>query len=299
MSGKQHKREAKRARQAAREAQRRRERWRTIQTIIVIAITVAIGGVLIWVSLDDPEEELASSEETPPEEAAGTEPPVNPCEPAPAPQTAGESKPTFPEGPEQVLDDGLNYRAVIDTSCGRLIFQLLEDDAPETVNSFVFLAQEGFFDGLEIFRNSPGISVLQTGAGDNTNTWDIGYTLPDETARAEASDGYPPGAMAMAKGAPDTGGSQFFMVYGETGLPPDYSLFGQLVEGLDVLQSIGAIPTEDPADPANETPGVPVYVERVTIETEPGEPAGPLAPVETTEPAEGDAEPAPEPSPSG
>ncbi|MPZ87630.1 MAG: hypothetical protein GEU81_06050 [Nitriliruptorales bacterium] len=294
MSGKQHKREAKRTRQAAREAQRRRERWRTIQTIIIIAITMVIGGVLIWVSLEDPEDELASSEETP-----DPEPAVDPCQPAPAPQTAGESKPTFPEGPEQVLDDGLNYRAVIDTSCGRMIFQLLEDDAPETVNSFVFLAQEEFFDGLAIFRNAPGISALQTGAGDDTNTWDIDYTLPDETARAEEFGGYEPGAIAMAKGDPDTGGSQFFMVYGASGLPPDYTLFGQLVEGLDVLQSIGAIPTEDPADPANDTPSVPVYVERVTIETEAGEPAGPLAPVETPEPAGRDTEPAIEPSPSG
>jgi peptidyl-prolyl cis-trans isomerase B (cyclophilin B) len=291
MSGKQHKREAKRARQAAREAQRRRERQRTIQTIIVIAIAMAIGGVLIFVSLGNPQDELASADESA-EETPDDDRAVDPCEPAQAPENAVESKPTFPDGPDEVLDDGLNYRAVIETSCGDLVFQLLEDDSPQTVNSFVFLAEQGFFDGLEIFRNATGISALQTGAGDNSNTWDIGYTVPDELSRAQTF-GYTPGALAMANAGPDTGGSQFFMVYGDSELPPDYTVFGQLLEGLDILESIGAIPTEDPANPANDTPSVAVYLERVAIEAEPGEPAGPLAPVETLGTTDDGAEPAP------
>jgi cyclophilin family peptidyl-prolyl cis-trans isomerase len=172
-------------------------------------------------------------------------------------------KPTF-AAPEQVLDPAQDYRAVIETNCGRMVFELFEDDAPETVNSFVFLSQQGFFDGLEIFRNASSISALQTGAGDNTNTWDLGYTIPDEFARAEAEGGYAPGALAMAKStAPDSGGSQFFMVYGETSLPPEYTLFGQITEGLEVLTSIGAIPTQDQT---SETPSQTVVLESVTIE---------------------------------
>jgi peptidyl-prolyl cis-trans isomerase B (cyclophilin B) len=91
----------------------------------------------------------------------------------------------------------------------------------------------------------------------------------------------------MAKSsAPDSAGSQFFFVYGDSPLPPQYTLFGQLVEGLDVLRSIGAIPTQAPEDPANETPSATVVMESVTIEAVPGAPVGPLGPPTTSVPPE-------------
>ncbi|MEX0658533.1 MAG: peptidylprolyl isomerase, partial [Egibacteraceae bacterium] len=185
---------------------------------------------------------------------------VQACEPAPPPPGAGEEKPTFDE-PAQVLEDGVDYRAVITTSCGEVVIDLLEERAPETVNNFVFLAQEGFFDGLEIFRNATSISALQTGAGNNDAGWQVGYTLSDELEAAE-EEGYPPGSVAMANSGPDSAGSQFFFVYGEFGLEPSFAKFGQTVEGLDVLRSIGAIEAE------GETPLKDVYMESVTIETE-------------------------------
>jgi len=282
MAGKDSKREAKRARAAAREAARRRERQRTVQTAIVVLIAVVIGGTIIGLTLRG-ENTLASEVPSDPAsdplaESATALADVEPCVPEPAPSPGPElPKSTFTE-PEQVLDDAQNYVAVMETSCGRMVFQLFEDDAPETVNGFVFLAQQGFFDGLDIFRNATSISALQTGAGDNTNTWDLGYTTPDEFSRAEALGGYPAGALAMAKSAaPDSAGSQFFMVYADSSLPPEYTLFGQLVEGLDVLQSIGAIPTA-PDDPTGETPGAQVVIESITIEAGEGEPLGPVGP---------------------
>ncbi len=287
MAGKQSKREAKLAREAAREAARRRERQRTIQTVIVVLIALAIGGTIIGLTIrgeDTLAEELPS--DLPSEDLAETstaQAAVPPCTPEPPPEPRPElPKPTFPDGSEQILDEGSNYRAVVETSCGRLVFQLLEDDAPETVNSFVFLARQGFFDGLEIFRNATSISALQTGSGDNTSAWDLGYTLPDEFVRAQVEGGYSFGALAMAKSPePNTAGSQFFMIYGDTSLPPEYTLFGQLVEGSEVLAAIGAIPTQAPDDPANETPSATVVLESVTIEEVAGEPLGPLAPIET------------------
>jgi peptidyl-prolyl cis-trans isomerase B (cyclophilin B) len=285
LSGKQHKRELKREREARRQAVRRRERQRNLWTVLAVGLVVAIGGALIAASLQDPDE-LASdlASEDPSELADEAVPPlpdVPPCEPEPAPEPPSGEAPTFPDGPEQVLRDDENYRAVIETTCGRLVYQLLEDDAPETVNSFVFLAEQGFYDGRAIFRNSTGIQILQTGSGDDTNQFDIGYQLPDEFSRAEAEGGYGPGALALAKGElPDSGGSQFFMVYGVSQLPPEYTLFGQIVEGLDVLQSIGTIPTQDPADPSNEVPSEDVVITSVTIERVPGDPLGPLAPVQ-------------------
>ncbi|HWB71895.1 MAG TPA: peptidylprolyl isomerase [Egibacteraceae bacterium] len=261
MSGKQAKREKRRAKEAARQAARRRQQRETIATVIVIAIVVAIGGVLIWVSVEEPQPAAEPASEEPTETAAA------PCEPEPPPETAGQPKRPLPGGPAQVLQPGADYRTVVETSCGTVVADLYEDRAPQAVNSFVFLAQQGFFDGLEVFRNAPSIFALQTGAGDNQNTWDVGYTFPDELAAAQ-EEGYPPGSLALANSGPNTNGSQFFFVYGHSSLPPQYVKFGQAVEGLEVLQRIGAIPVE------GETPTREVYLESVTIQSGPPAPAG-------------------------
>lgn len=278
MSGKQHKKERKAQREAQRLAAAKAERQRNIMTVIVVAIIVGLGGVLVWLSLDDDEsvaddeleellreleEQIAAEEEGEDEDSEDGEDgedDVEPCEPAPAPPAAGEDKPTFPE-PDEVIEDGVDYRAVITTSCGDVVVDLDQERSPEAVNSFVFLAQQGFFDGLEIFRNATSISALQTGAGDNDARWGIGYTLTDELESAE-EEGYPPGSVAMANSGPDSSGSQFFFVYGDFGLEPTFTKFGQTIEGLDVLASIGAIEVD------GETPVETVYMESVSIEME-------------------------------
>ncbi|CAN5356313.1 hypothetical protein BH23ACT9_BH23ACT9_25670 [soil metagenome] len=179
------------------------------------------------------------------------------------PANVGEVKPRYPGGPLGVLEQGVDYAAVVQTSCGTVTIDLLQDDAPQTVNSFVFLADQGFFDGIEIFRNATSIGALQTGGGDNTNTWQIGYRLPDELDGA-ITEGYPVGSVAMANAGPDTGGSQFFVVYDETfeqafQANRAYTVFGQVVEGLDVWQQIGAIGVD------GERPIERTYIESVTI----------------------------------
>lgn len=270
MSGKQNKRELKRRKQEQRAAAAKAERQRTIFTLIVIAVVVAIGAVLVAVSLDDGTPSAAgSTAETPmtdPGDGGGTVA-AEACEPAPAPAGADAEKPTFEMAPADVLQEGTDYRAVVETSCGTVVVDLLEDGAPQAVGNFVFLAREGFYDGLRIFRNAPSIFALQTGAGGDEASWQIGYTFEDELSVAE-EEGYTPGSVAMANSGPDTNGSQFFFVYGPSPLPPDYTKFGQVVEGLDVLESIGAIPVE------GETPTREVYMESVSILTEDaGEPA--------------------------
>lgn len=189
---------------------------------------------------------------------------------AEAPSNAGDVRPQYPGGPAQVLEDGVDYSAVIQTSCGTITMDLLEGETPQTVNSFVFLAQVGFFDGLEIFRNATSISALQTGGGNQTNSWQIGYSLPDELGVAETG-GYPEGAVAMANAGPNSGGSQFFFVYGDGfqtaldggGLGPTFAVFGQITDGLDIAQQIGEIPT---GGDQGETPDERVYMESVTIQ---------------------------------
>jgi peptidyl-prolyl cis-trans isomerase B (cyclophilin B) len=264
-------REQKAAKRAAREAARRAERRRALTTAAIVAVVVLVGGGLIAFTILDERQALAQQEreaaqaasEAAREASEAAEQIANrdvACG-ADAPKSAEDERSTYDE-PEQVLEEGTDYGARITTSCGDVVIDLAEDEAPETVNSFVFLAQEGFFDGLEIFRNAASIGALQTGSGTNETSWQIGYTIPDELDLATA-DGYPPGAVAMANAGPDTGGSQFFFVYNDQfSLDPSYTRFATVVEGLDVLERIGAIET---IGPTGETPGEIVYIERVEI----------------------------------
>ncbi|MBA2528759.1 MAG: peptidylprolyl isomerase [Euzebyales bacterium] len=290
MSGKQAKRELRRQKEATRAEARRKHRQQTVFTGIVIAIIVAIGGVLIWVSAREltPAElaaqaasEAAAASENPSDAASeasaraseGAGAAVKPVTERPVacggerPAGAGERKPTFDEA-EQVLEEGKDHRAVVTTSCGKITVDLLEDRAPETVNSFVFLARQGFFDSLAIFRNATSIGALQTGSGTNDASWDVGYTIPDELDAAKA-EGYEPGTLAMANAGPDTGGSQFFFVYNDRfKLPPQYAVFGKTdAAGRKVLARIGGIPTVK-GDPGGEAPRRVAWIESVEILTD-------------------------------
>ena len=277
MSGKDAKRAKRLEREAKQAAIRKQERRATQITIAIIVGAVAAAGFLIWREVNPPTdlaaEPSASPSPDPSVDPSASELPSEPAAPttvacgAEAPATATAAKGTF-EAPEQVLEDGVDYAATIVTSCGQFAVDLDEEGAPETVNSWVFLAQQGFFDGLQIFRNATSIGALQTGSGTNESSWDIGYTIADELDTA-ASEGYPPGTMAMANAGPATGGSQFFFVYNDLfKLDPLYARFGQVTEGLPVLEEIGAIPV---AGPEGETPQELIYIDSVTVVAD-GEP---------------------------
>lgn len=270
-SRKQTKRELKLQKRAAREAARRAERRRALITVGIVVGVIAVGLGLVVLTMSQERQAVAEEERQAAEAASEAarlaseeaEALANrevACD-ADAPDGADEERPTFEE-PEDVLEDGVDYQAVIDTSCGEVVVDLAEQEAPETVNSFVFLAREGFFDGLEIFRNAATIGALQTGSGTNDPSWQVGYTLPDELELAEQEQ-YPPGAVAMANAGPDTGGSQFFFVYNDGfTLEPAYTRFGTVLEGLDVLERIGEIET---MGAQGETPAELVYMNSVEI----------------------------------
>lgn len=133
----------------------------------------------------------------------------------------------------------------ISTSAGEIGATLDADRTPCTVGSFVSLADQGYFDGTDCHRlTTSGIFVLQCGDPTATGTGGPGYTIPDELTGDET---YPAGTLAMAKTPyPDSGGSQFFMVYEDTQLNPDYTVFGQVDEaGLEVLREIARKGTAD------------------------------------------------------
>ena len=277
------KKERKAEREAARAAVRQAERRRNAATGVVLAVVVLLGGVLVWLSLDDEpdlddlaeEDDLAQAdfdEPQPVEPPPEPQPPADPDEDerpvacdADVPEAAGETKPVHAT-PERVLDDGVAYEAVIATSCGTIVADLDAERSPEGVNAFVFLATTGFYDGLEVFRHAEGIDVFQTGSGSNDAAFQVGYHLPDELEAAQ-TDGYPPGTLAYANAGPGTSGSQFFFVYGEAfqdsvdggALQPVYTRFGSVTEGLDVLEELADIAVE------GEQPEERIYLESVTI----------------------------------
>lgn len=143
---------------------------------------------------------------------------------------------SFESAPPMCLTPGVDYTAVITTDAGTVTVDLLEDKAPETVNNFVFLARNHYYDGITFHRVIPGF-MIQGGDPQGTGSGGPGYQFSDELP---AAGEYEIGSVAMANAGPDTNGSQFFIVTGDAGvsLPPDYSLFGAVTEGMETVTAI-------------------------------------------------------------
>jgi cyclophilin family peptidyl-prolyl cis-trans isomerase len=163
----------------------------------------------------------------------------------------------FSKAPELGIDPSKRYTAVISTSKGDMTIALAPERAPNTVNSFVFLARNGYYDGLNFHRIIPGF-MAQGGCPEGSGRGGPGYQFADELPPAGR---YEIGSLAMANAGPNTNGSQFFIVSGPSGvgLPPSYSLFGQVVQGLDVLKEIEA------AGSGSGAPKEPVTINSVRI----------------------------------
>ena len=156
-------------------------------------------------------------------------------------------------------------RVVLTTSCGPIELQLRPDLAPETVNSFVFLAEEGYFDGTVFHRVLPGF-MMQGGDPTATGRGGPGYQIPDELP---ATSVYTRGVIAMANAGPNTTGSQFFIMFDTADwLPPSYSVFGEVISGFEVLDLIAAVPLgigPSSADPSPSTPLESIFIESVSV----------------------------------
>jgi peptidyl-prolyl cis-trans isomerase B (cyclophilin B) len=131
------------------------------------------------------------------------------------------------------------YTATLVTNCGTITMELDAAKAPHTVNSFAFLASKKYFDNTLCHRLTayPTLSVLQCGDPTATGTGNPGYRFEDENL---AGATYPKGTVAMANSGPNTNGSQFFLVYANSDLPPKYTPFGKVTSGMDVLEKIAA-----------------------------------------------------------
>lgn len=165
----------------------------------------------------------------------------------------------FSECPEMTLDPAKQYRATLHTTQGDIVLQLFSEEAPLTVNSFIFLAEQGWFDNVAFHRVIPGF-VAQAGDPTGTGMGGPGYIFDNETSSSLSYD--QGGMVGMANSGPNTNGSQFFITYGPAeNLNGNYTIFAEVVEGMDVAESLTA---RDPSQ-GGELPE-PDMIESVTIE---------------------------------
>ena len=168
-----------------------------------------------------------------------SEPEKESVSPAPEPETAEEQAPevklmSWDSPPPMIIDTSKKYTAIIVTEKGNLVLELFARDVPRTVNNFVFLAQEGYYDGTTFHRVLPGF-MAQGGDQTGTGMGGPGYIFDNEITEHK----HVTGALSMANAGANTNGSQFFICYTpQPALDGGYSVFGQLIDGMDVLENI-------------------------------------------------------------
>ncbi|MEZ5174815.1 MAG: peptidylprolyl isomerase [Acidimicrobiia bacterium] len=163
----------------------------------------------------------------------------------------------YDAAPELTIDLATTYTATLHTSVGDIEFELHAEDAPQTVNNFVFLARDGFYDGVIFHRTIRGF-MIQGGDPTGSGRGGPGYRFRDELGHSKSS--YLRGTVAMANSGPNTNGSQFFIMHADYGLPNQYSIFGQVTDGIEVVDQIAAAATG-----MQDRPVSPVTIDSISI----------------------------------
>ena len=273
MPGRDDKRTRARAAQLAAEARRRKEEQRRrrkgrIAAGIGLLVVLAVISAFVIMNQNDDDGDADPVRDRQAETNPG-------CDAGDPPENNAQQY-DEPASREQVLAVGVDYWATIETSCGTIEVDLLEEQAPSTVANFIFLAGEGFYDGLTWHRVVTEF-VIQGGDPEGDGSGGPGYEFADELPAK--SNVYTFGAMAMANSGPDTNGSQFFFVTHDSeaaldgerklepaGLQPSFSYFGQAseesFETIDKIQKV-EVSTEPETQ---DRPLIPVHILSVTIE---------------------------------
>jgi cyclophilin family peptidyl-prolyl cis-trans isomerase len=248
---------------AAREAELKRKKQRSglIRGFIVVILIVVIFGVILLTGHKSSKK--AATTTTKP--AASTTTTTTPLPSGCVGTVPPAAKPgTYTAAPPMTIDTSKTYTATMTTTCGTITMVLDPKEAPKTVNSFVFLAQHHFYDGLTFHRVAKDF-VVQGGDPKGDGSGGPGYNLATEPPK----DGYKAGSVAMANAGAGTTGSQFFLTWTDAGAknlggPPYlYSILGQITKGLDVGKTMGSL-----APSANNGDGPPIhplYIFKVTI----------------------------------
>lgn len=164
--------------------------------------------------------------------------------------------------PKTIIDPKEVYSAKITTSKGVFTIELKQGETPKTVNNFVYLANKGFYNNTIFHRVLKGF-MIQGGDPTGTGMGGPGYKFEDE----KFSGSYAPGTVAMANSGPNTNGSQFFIMHGEQELPPNYTIFGHVAEGMDVIDTIASAEVTYGNSGEQSTPVDPVKI--ISIEISP------------------------------
>jgi cyclophilin family peptidyl-prolyl cis-trans isomerase len=186
------------------------------------------------------------------------------CAASPSPSSGPK---TYSSPPKMQIDAKKKYTAAFNTSLGNFKVQLFASETPNTVNNFVFLARDGFYNGV-IFHRIIKDFMIQTGDPQGTGMGGPGYRFNDELP---VKHSYAPGLVAMANAGPNTNGSQFFICTGadSAGLNsyPNYTQFGQVIEGMDIVMKIASVPVvSNPSNPRETSkPTNPPKINSITI----------------------------------
>jgi peptidylprolyl isomerase len=167
--------------------------------------------------------------------------------------------------PAVQLQEGTDYRATLHTTKGDIVIDLFESEVPKTVNNFVFLAEQGFYENVPFHRVIKDF-MIQTGDPTGTGAGGPGYRFEDEPVARD----YTKGIVAMANAGPNTNGSQFFIVHADMRgrLQKNYTIFGEVVEGLDVVDAIASVPVARGRSGEVSSPTEAVGIESVEITTQ-------------------------------
>ena len=262
-------------REAERQRTRRRRALYTYGGMGLVLVIVAVGGGLLLTGGDDSPSGAAATTAA----GASTTAPAAQFDDAragaptaPAQVACGGKippkveHPTFSKPPTAKVDPAKTYLATFQTSCGRFAVRLDPRNAPQTTANFVFLAGKEFYDSTWFHRIVPGgaagIGVIQGGDPKGTGQGGPGYAIKDELPSGPAA--YKKYSVAMANSGPDSGGSQFFINFQDNSkaLQPNYSVFGQVVEGQTVVDKIAQVPV---GGQNGDTPIQSVWIEKLTV----------------------------------
>ena len=208
----------------------------TVYIALITAIAIIIGSVILGLG----------GQTTPPE---------------PTPEAAPAV-----ELPNAGITESNKASITFNTNQGEIVIETTPALAPLTVNAMAALAQKNYFDNTICHRlTTEGIFVLQCGDPTGTGTGGPGFNIPDENLPEAVENNYPAGTVAMANAGPGTSGSQFFLVYQDTTLGPDYTIWGSITSGLDILQTIASAGVVDGGADGAPLTGVTIESTKVTI----------------------------------